>query len=132
MFDCLQTLMQTFFVISLLDGDLLSTDDRPGIYRRCDVMDCASRHLYSGIECLLHCMKSAKYGYGGAIAGDNPFTRTIICQEGGMEIDDALRELVEEAGTQNVHPPCEHDEIGLKQVQEGGQFDFAPCELLPW
>src|SRR5205807_2685855 len=104
---------------------------RSGVHLWCDVMNRASGYCQPCIECPSDHVQSAKDGCSRPVAGDIGCTCAIIGQESGMQIDDALRKLFQECGAQNAHPTCQHDEVDLKQMEEGGQFLFALDLLFP-
>ena len=123
--------MQAFFGITFKNRYFFAAYDGAGVYFGSDEMDGAAGYFYAGVESLLDGMEAAKDGDGSAVAGGVGAADAIVGQEGGVNVDDAARELGEEGGAENAHPAGQHEQINLEELQPGGQFGLAFLAVVP-
>ena len=114
----LQPFVQRLLIIAIQDGDLLAADDGAGVYFGGDVVDAASCDLDLGVEGLLNGVEAAKDGNLCAITGGIGAADTVVGQQGGMDVDDALGELLKKFGAEDTHPTGEYDKFDLKELKQ--------------
>ena len=123
--------MQTFLRISLKNRDFLPAYYWPGVYLRCHEVDGAAGYFDAGGEGLADGVETAKDRDASAVTRSIRTAGAVVGQEGGMDVDDAARELFQEVSAEDAHPAGQHDEVNLEETQPGGEPGFAFGAVLP-
>jgi hypothetical protein len=94
-------------------------------------VDAAACDFNACIEGLFDGVKAAKDGDLGAVTGSVGAAGTIIGEQSGMNVDDAVGEVREEIGAEDAHPPGEDDKVYLEFAEQVAEAGFALCARLP-
>src|SRR5713101_1608051 len=127
----LQAFVQCLLCIALANGDFFTADYRSRVDLRRHIMHCATCCLYTSVERLLYHVESPEDGDLCPSARGIRVACAVIGDKGGMEIDDASRELFNEAYTEDTHPADQYDEVNAEQSQQCGKPRLALRSLLP-
>src|SRR5260221_1261404 len=127
----LQAFVQRLLCIALANGDFFTADCRSRVDLRRHIMHCTARYLYAGVERLLYHVESPEDGDLRTIACSIRVACAVIGDKGGMEIDDASRELFNEACTEDTHPADQYDEVNAEKLQQCSKPRLALRSLLP-
>jgi hypothetical protein len=99
------------------DGDLSAHDDRAGVGLGGDEVNRGAGQGDAGGQSVVDGVSAAECGLlaptghdGGSVAAG---------KEGGVDVDNAAREVAEEVRRENEHPAGEDDEVGIEEIEEG-------------
>src|SRR5690348_3694754 len=112
--------MQAFFGIAFKNRDFFAANYGAGVYFGGDKVDGAAGYFHACSEGLADGVEAAEDGDGGAVAGGVGAAGAVVGEQGGMDVDDAARELGQEVGAEDTQPACQHDEVNLEETQPGG------------
>src|SRR6266568_1893674 len=127
----LQAFVQRLLCIALANGDFFTADYRSRVDLRRHVMHCATCCLYTSVERLLYHVESPEDGDLCAITRGICVACAVVGDKGGMKIDDASRELFNEACTEDTHPADQYDEVNAEKLQQCSKPRLALRSLLP-
>src|SRR5579875_3605350 len=94
-------------------------------------MDTAARDLDAGVERLPDGVQPAKDGDSCAVARRETVAHAIVGKERGMQVDDALWELRDEAGAEDAHPARQYDQVHAEEAQQGRKLLLCRRSLRP-
>src|SRR6266568_866600 len=109
----LQAFVQRLLCIALANGDFFTADYR------------------SRVDLLLYHVESPEDGDLCAITRGICVACAVVGDKGGMKIDDASRELFNEACTEDTHPADQYDEVNAEKLQQCSKPRLALRSLLP-